>query len=266
MNVWVLGSGSAGNALVLEAGGARVLMAACFPPRERARRLTAVGIAHASIEALVLTYEHHDHARGLAAAARWKWTVYASEGTASSLGELARPVVRFASGSTVPLRTMSLRTVRVAHDAAEPVAIIATSSASGARVGIAHDLGHASRTVCAALSDLDALVIESNHDEGWLRAGPYPPSVRERIAGPYGHLSPRAAPPAAATCAHRKLARVVLAHLSQRCNSPRLAADAMRGALSRTSFRGEVLVTTQDMPLAVSLSGDGGQAQLDFGW
>lgn len=257
MRMWVLGSGSSGNAIVLEAGGGRVLVDAGFAPRELGRRLRAAGVAPESIEALVLTHEHHDHARGVAAAARWRWSVHASAGTVHGLGgtgalaELDVVPNAFIAGETVALRTMSLHTVRVAHDAAEPVALVATAHDSGARVGIAYDLGHATRTLGAALARLDTLVIEANHDEGWLRAGPYPPSVRERIAGPNGHLSNRAAAALATACVHPALTRVVLAHLSQRCNSPRVAAGTVRAALARTAFRGELLVTAQDEALAV---------------
>jgi phosphoribosyl 1,2-cyclic phosphodiesterase len=263
--MWVLGSGSAGNAIVLEAGDGRVLVDAGFAPRELSRRLRAVGIAPESIESLVLTHEHHDHSRGIAAAARWRWTVHASAGTAAALGGLTEAAVPFEGGATVALRTMSVCSVRVAHDAVEPVAIVATAADSGARIGIAYDVGHVTPTLRTALAELDVLVLESNHDEGWLRAGPYPPSVRARIAGPDGHLSNRAAAALGADCAHKRLTRIVLAHLSQRCNSPRLASDAVCAALSRTAFRGQVLVSAQDTPLAVPPFASG-TGQLAFSW
>ena len=111
----------------------------------------------------------------------------------------------------------------------------------------------------------NALVLEANHDEGWLRAGPYPPSVCERIAGPFGHLSNRAAGAIAASCAHSGLASVVLAHLSRRCNSPQLAHASVRAALGKTAFRGEVRVSEQDRPVAIPLGIDRPQ-QFSFGW
>lgn len=266
MRAWALGTGSSGNALVLEAGGGRVLVDAGFAPRELARRLRAIDVAPDSIEALIVTHEHHDHARGAAAcAAKWQWRTYASAGTWPSLDPRPRPGTSFVSGATLDLRTMSVRTVRVAHDAAEPVALVATARASGARVGIVYDVGHATRSLLDALSRLDALVLESNHDEGWLRAGPYPPSVCERIAGPYGHLSNRAAADIAESCAHRGLASIVLAHLSRRCNSPQLAHASMKAALGKTAFRGEIRVSGQDTPVAIPLGIERAQ-QFSFGW
>jgi len=266
MRAWALGTGSSGNALVLEAGDSRVLVDAGFAPREMARRLRAIDVAPDSIEALIVTHEHHDHARGAAAcAAKWQWHTYASAGTWPSLDPRPRPGTSFVSGATLDLRTMSVRTVRVAHDAAEPVALVATARDTGERVGVVYDVGHATRSLVDALSHLDALVLESNHDEGWLRAGPYPPSVCERIAGPYGHLSNRAAADVAASCAHRGLASVVLAHLSRRCNSPQLAQTWVRAALGKTAFRGELRVSGQDTPVAIPLGVDRPQ-QFSFGW
>jgi phosphoribosyl 1,2-cyclic phosphodiesterase len=266
MRAWALGTGSSGNALVLEAGDGRVLVDAGFPPREMARRLRALDIAPESIEALIVTHEHHDHARGAAACAlKWHWQTYASGGTWRSLRPRPRAGTSFVSGATLDLRTMSVRTMRVAHDAAEPVALVATARDSGERVGVVYDVGHATRSLVDALSGLDALVLESNHDEGWLRAGPYPPSVCERIAGPFGHLSNRAAGAVALACAHRGLTGVVLAHLSQRCNSPQLAHAAMRATLGRTAFRGQIIVSQQDQPIAIPLGGERPR-QMSFNW
>lgn len=266
MRAWALGTGSSGNALVLEAGDGRVLVDAGFPPREMARRLRALDVAPESIEAVVVTHEHHDHARGaVSCATKWHWQTYATGGTWRSLRPRVRAGTAFVSGATLDLRTMSIRTIRVAHDAAEPVALVATARDTGERVGVVYDVGHATRSLVEALSGLDALVLESNHDEGWLRAGPYPPSVCERIAGPFGHLSNRAAGALAAACAHRGLTSVVLAHLSQRCNSPELAHAAMRAVLARTSFRGQIRVSQQDHPIAIPL-GDERPRQMSFNW
>jgi phosphoribosyl 1,2-cyclic phosphodiesterase len=94
-------------------------------------------------------------------------------------------------------------------------------------------------------SQADLLVLESNHDEGMLRAGPYPPSVRARIASRSGHLSNRASAELARDMVHRDLAHVVLAHLSEQCNDRGIAHQAAAGALRRTRFRGAISVAMQ---------------------
>ena len=82
MKLCVLGSGSRGNAVLIQSRDTRILIDAGFAPRTLARRLALIGVAPHSIEAVVLTHEHVDHAKGVAAGARkWGWHVYATSGT-----------------------------------------------------------------------------------------------------------------------------------------------------------------------------------------
>jgi phosphoribosyl 1,2-cyclic phosphodiesterase len=247
MRLWVLGSGSRGNAVLLDCGESRVLVDAGFPVATLARRLAAIGVPGESIEAAVITHEHTDHLQGACAAARrWGWALYASAGTVEAFPELRDADVRtFEAGGSVTLSTMRLETVRTLHDAADPVAVIATAERTGIRAAVAYDFGCATEGVRKALARLDLLVLEANHDEAMLAAGPYPPSVQRRIGGRTGHLSNRAAAELARACAHAGLSRVVLAHLSDRCNTPAVAHAAVRKALVSTRFRGEVSVAAQ---------------------
>jgi len=247
MRVWVLGSGSAGNAVLVESAGTRIIIDAGFPVRELAKRLAAIGVSGDSIESAIVTHEHTDHVRGVCAAAkRWKWEVHASTGTIAShplLKEIcAHP---FAAGATLELGDLSVHTVRTPHDGTEPVAVLATARSSGARAGIVYDLGHVPPSYLTTFERLDILVLESNHDEGMLRAGPYPPTVQSRIAGAYGHLSNRRAGMFARDCTHAGLAQLVLAHLSERCNDPAIALSSMRAALVRARFRGALSAASQ---------------------
>jgi phosphoribosyl 1,2-cyclic phosphodiesterase len=248
VRIWILGSGSRGNAVLLEAGDSRVLIDAGFPVRVIADRLGAIGVEPESVEAVVLTHEHTDHVRGACSGARrWGWALHASEGTVRACSELAEAdVCTFESGATLSIGSFELRTIAVPHDAAEPVAVVVTARASGARMAVAYDLGCATASLRAALADLDVLVLEANHDEAMLRAGPYPPCVQHRIAGRSGHLSNRAAAALARACEHPALGQIVLAHLSDCCNTVDLARDAVVSALG-SRFRGGVDVSTQDV-------------------
>jgi phosphoribosyl 1,2-cyclic phosphodiesterase len=254
MRTWLLGSGSRGNATVIESGDTRVLIDAGFPRRVLARRLFEAGIAPESIAALVLTHEHQDHARGAASSVRrWGWPVYATNGTIAQCPELAGATV-FRAGDTLALGAFDVLPFSVPHDAASPVALVATERRTGARLGLAYDFGHVTDGVRAALSRVDLLVIEANHEEGMLRACPYPPSVMWRIAGPRGHLSNRAAAELVRSLAWRGLRHVVLAHLSETCNEPEFAVNAMRAA-----WRGPLTAATQD---ALSVTGEPEQLSL----
>jgi phosphoribosyl 1,2-cyclic phosphodiesterase len=235
VNSWVLGTGSQGNAVVLEADGSYVLVDAGLPIRTLIRRLASVGIAPGAIEGVLLTHEHTDHARAAVAGARlYGWRLIATAGTiAADSGLASASAEALAVGVTVELSTMQVTAVPVPHDAAAPVAFVATARRSGARTAVAYDLGCVNDAVRRELCGLDVLIIESNHDEAMLRMGPYPRSVANRIAGPRGHLSNRAAAELGRSVAHRGLRRVVLAHLSANCNEPALALRTMTAAMAR---------------------------------
>jgi phosphoribosyl 1,2-cyclic phosphodiesterase len=248
MNLWVLGSGSSGNSVLVETERSRILVDAGFPPRVLKRRLGVAGVAPESIEAVVVTHEHTDHMKGVAAAARkWGWTIVSTAGTRMMCPDwTGLRAIMTPRKSSVSIGDFHLETVPVSHDANEPIAVIVTSIADGSRAGIVYDLGHVPESVLRALDKLDILVMEANHDEGMLRTGPYPPSVQRRIAGHLGHLSNRVAAQAVSQSIHSGLNNIVLAHLSEKCNTPRTALTTVGDALRRARFRGRLTASSQD--------------------
>jgi phosphoribosyl 1,2-cyclic phosphodiesterase len=131
---------------------------------------------------------------------------------------------------------------------------------------VAYDVGSPTAALGLACRDVDGLVLETNHDEVLLRASGYPASVRSRIAGRGGHLSNTQAAALAAEVAHDGLSVLVLAHLSDRCNTPDLARRAVTAALLGTPFRGTILVASQHAPLpTVEIGAAAGQLSLPLG-
>ncbi|MGQ0640690.1 MAG: MBL fold metallo-hydrolase [Gemmatimonadaceae bacterium] len=248
MRIWLLGSGSNGNAIVVEHGKARILIDAGFGPRTLCRRLARARIAPQSILALMLTHEHIDHVRGARGMTRrFGWPVYATRGTHSALPGLAqstRAIIDTATPAVVD--GMLIEAWRISHDATEPVAFFVTALDTGERALIAYDLGYVSSGLAEACGHADILVVESNHDEGMLRAGPYPPRVQARIAGPRGHLSNRAAAVLMRAAIRGRARHVVLAHLSEINNSPDVALGNARRALAAGGFSGTLLAAVQD--------------------
>jgi len=249
----VLASGSRGNAILIQAGQTRVVVDAGLTPRTLHARLLAVGVNPMSIEAVVVTHEHTDHARGAAgAAAKWGWRLLATRGTIQACLSFAeKPVQTIQSGSAFLIGELEFAAIATSHDASEPVAVFATSRRTGARAAVVYDLGVMTGELQRGLERSDLVVIESNYDGDMLRNGPYPASVRRRIASRHGHLSNAAAGRATAECAHRGLRNVVLAHLSEVNNTAALAVGAMRDALARTAFRGAIATASQDSPSRV---------------
>jgi phosphoribosyl 1,2-cyclic phosphodiesterase len=148
--------------------------------------------------------------------------------------------------SSVIVGDFYVETVPVSHDANEPIGVIVTSLNEGMRAGIIYDLGHVTESVSRALDKLDILVLEANHDEAMLRAGPYPPSLQRRISGNFGHLSNRAAAQTASQSIHIGLNNIVLAHLSEKNNTPRTALKTVGDALRRAGFKGRLTASSQD--------------------
>jgi phosphoribosyl 1,2-cyclic phosphodiesterase len=265
----VLGSGSRGNALLVEAGSDALLVDAGFSFRDLASRLAAAGRDTATIRAIALTHEHGDHARGAGrAAAAWGVPVCASAGTLRALdGRLAGApgIVALPAGRRVPCASFVLTAFPTAHDAADPVVLV-LEDAEGRRVAVAYDVGSPTAALGLACRDLDGLVLETNHDEVMLRASGYPAQVRSRIAGRGGHLSNTQAAALAAEVAHDGLSVLVLAHLSDRCNTPELARRTVTTALQGTAFRGTILVASQHTPLpTVEIGASAGQCSLPLG-
>ena len=247
MRLWVLGSGSSGNAVLLESDGTRLLVDAGFGPRTLAARLKLAGVETRSIAACIVTHDHADHICGAGKAARrWGWQLFATDGTAAAPALAGIAVTTFAPGDRLRIGSFDVQTVATPHDATEPIGVVATAVQSGARAGICYDLGSVNDGVRAICDSVDLLVLEANHDEGMLWAGPYPPWLCRRIASKTGHLSNRAAAQMARDAATPQLAHLVLAHLSQQNNTPALADRTVRSALRPTAFKGKVTTAKQD--------------------
>lgn len=246
LRVTVLGSGSRGNAILVDGTHGALLVDAGFGPRALAKRLQAIGRRPEQISALLVTHEHTDHACGAVDACRkWGWTLHATAltlaGLADSPGGCDVNTSTLGNEATTTFDGWSVDVTRVPHDARDCSAFVLTDRTSGARLGIALDLGHVPSALPAAFARLDLLVVESNHDERLLTNGPYPWMLKQRVGGDLGHLSNGAAAAFIAGCAHRGLRGVLLAHLSETNNTPEHALTRTRDALRRAGWRRDAL-------------------------
>lgn len=226
-----LGSGSKGNALLVESGRTRVLVDCGFGPREMATRLDRHGVAPDSVTAVLVTHEHADHVGGAArCAARFGWALHASHGTAAAAGRLAGAGVRhFDSHAGFAIGDLEIHPYPVPHDAREPTQFVFSDGAS--RLGVLTDAGAITPHIVAMLKECAALVLECNHDAEMLAKGRYPPPLKQRIAGGFGHLENGAAADLLRAVDKEKLRHVIAAHLSEENNTPELARRALAGAL-----------------------------------
>jgi phosphoribosyl 1,2-cyclic phosphodiesterase len=252
MKVSVLGSGSRGNSILVMGGDTRVLVDAGFSARALENRLGFLGVLPEEIDAILVTHDHGDHVKGVGVFARRHGTpVFLTDLTRDACSSLFRggeTLEPYRAGFPFPIGSLRVDPFLTAHDALDPVAVALTDAGSGFKLGVATDLGRPTTQVRHALAQCDILVLEANHDPGLLHQGPYPISVRSRIASSHGHLSNEAAAQLAVELLHPRLAAVVLAHLSASCNRAELAEAVVGGALRDVGYKGILQVAEQDTP------------------
>lgn len=227
-----LGSGSRGNGLLVQAGNTLLLIDAGFGPREISRRLQRLGLAPGDVDAVLVTHEHSDHIGGVfACARRFDWDVLLTHGTLAACRTDGVDVQLTIIDSHQPFSVgdVCVHPFPVPHDAREPVQFVLGDGDT--RLGVLTDAGHVTPHMVAMLDGCDALVVECNHDVQMLARGNYPPALKRRIGGPWGHLDNDSAASLLSQIGRTGLRHVVAAHLSAENNSPALAQAALSTVL-----------------------------------
>ncbi|TCK43180.1 phosphoribosyl 1,2-cyclic phosphodiesterase [Paraburkholderia sp. BL8N3] len=244
-----LGSGSEGNALLVEATSGttttRVLLDCGFSAKEVERRLGRLGLRIDDIDAILITHEHSDHiGSALTLGRKWSIPLHMSWGTARAIGADEAPVdLRVVWGDeSLAIGNLSVLPYTVPHDAREPLQYVFSDGAC--RLGVLTDVGVSTPHITSVLSGCDGLVLESNHDLQMLAQSRYPASLKARIGGMHGHLNNDAAAGILASLDRSKLRHLVAAHLSQQNNLPHLAQAALSAVLGAS--QADVVVATQD--------------------
>ncbi|MFN9030576.1 MAG: MBL fold metallo-hydrolase [Betaproteobacteria bacterium] len=231
-----LGSGSEGNALLIEASeglfATRMLVDNGFGPRQLDERLGRLGLTVDDLDAVFVTHEHSDHVGGVSALLkRRSLALLCSAGTRNAAGLICAEVDwrRVRDGAAITVGAMQVLPLAVPHDAAEPLQLVVTDG--DRRLGVLTDIGVPTTAVARAFDGLNAMLIECNHDPELLRNGAYPPFLKARIAGDRGHLSNAQAAQLLDSIDRSRLNRVVAAHLSRQNNRPALARAALASVL-----------------------------------
>jgi phosphoribosyl 1,2-cyclic phosphodiesterase len=222
-----LGSGSRGNATLVEAGATRVLVDCGFSARETERRLSRLGVEANQLDAILVTHEHNDHCSGVAPLSRkHDIPVYLTHGTwASDRCAGARRVHYFHSESAFEIGDIRIAPIAVPHDAREPCQFVL--EAGSLRLGILTDLGSITTAVLDHYQGCDGLLLECNHDLQMLNDGPYPPALKRRVAGNWGHLNNLQSASLLAEIDLRQLQHLVVAHLSEQNNHHEHVSQAL---------------------------------------
>lgn len=248
MRFALLGSGSEGNALVVQSGATCLLMDCGFSVSETRSRLERLQLQAEQLAGILVTHEHGDHIAGVAKLSRkFDIPVWMTHGTLrSQRGAFAGlPVTEINPHAGFFIGDIEVQPYLVPHDAAEPVQYVFGNSAK--KLGVLTDAGHVTPHIEAVLSGCQALVLECNHDAEMLRTGHYPYSLKQRVAGRFGHLNNQQAAEILSRLDGGQLQHIVAAHLSRRNNLEELVIAALTSALGCTAER--IAVATQDQGL-----------------
>ena len=246
-----LASGSSGNAALVSCGSAHILLDAGISARRITTGLKALGVEAADLTAVLVTHEHHDHISGLAVLTKkLRVPVVASGPTCGQLCYripfLEELVRRQQLGIGMELGGLWVESFATSHDAAGSVGY--SISAGGCRMVLATDLGCITPEVEGAVRGCDLLVCETNHDEDWVKSGPYPYHLKARVLGDRGHLSNEAGAELAALGVESGARTVILAHLSAENNTPAHARQAVCRRLSGLGADPEIDVNLSVAP------------------
>jgi phosphoribosyl 1,2-cyclic phosphodiesterase len=242
-----LGSGSSGNAVLIQTGRTAVLVDAGIPIRPLVSRLRQAGVTPSMLSAVLLTHEHADHARSAEAfARRYAIPLVADPRTLKAVLEQPKPVMEeqdqgrpvermeLPVGRAAKLHDLEVRGFPISHDAVAPCGYVLATGAW--RACVVTDTGEARVEMMEAMRGAHLLVIEANHDVERLRLGPYPWSLKRRILSPTGHLSNEQTAQALLATLDDGPRWVWLAHLSRTNNTPDLARAHVRLSLRQAGL------------------------------
>ena len=271
IHLHILASGSSGNAAIVEGPQTSILIDCGLSRRELLRRSQELDIDTDRIAAVFITHEHSDHVGGLRVFAKhFDGPIFATSGTAHILSQRSSmDGVTFSLISTDAQKRVgeiSVQAFSTSHDVAEPVgfrfSLLGEKNLEMDSIGYCTDTGILTDDALMELAGTRILALESNHDEHMLATGPYPQVLKERVGGPYGHLSNEQAASALAGLIRPNTRTVVGMHLSRENNRPSLAVRTLAAALgaepvndtrtqAKTAGGLQVLVASQDWPMSV---------------
>lgn len=234
MRMCSIASGSSGNCIYIGSESNHILIDAGISGKRVEAGLKELKLKGEDVNGILITHEHSDHIKGLGVLARkYEIPIYATPGTAAAIQEMdglgkinEELFVEIRADVPFDIGDLRISPFSISHDAAEPVAYRITCGSRSAAV--ATDLGVYSDYTVEHLRELDALLLEANHDIHMLEVGGYPYYLKRRIAGERGHLSNESAGKLLCQVLHDNLKAVFLGHLSKENNYAELACETVK--------------------------------------
>ena len=257
MRMVSIASGSSGNCIYVGSEETHILVDAGISNKRIEQSLHEIGVDTKDLSGVLVTHEHSDHIQGLGVMARRRGVpIYATPETIAQIraskspGEIPEDLfVPILPDADFDIGDLHILPFSIDHDAANPVAY--RIGCGRKSVAVATDMGHYSQYIINHLQNLDAMLIEANHDVRMLEAGPYPYPLKRRILGDFGHLSNENSGRLISSILHDGIRHIFLGHLSKENNIPELAYETVRLEIdqSDTEYRAndfEISVARRD--------------------
>ena len=228
MRFAILGSGSGGNAAIIQHQQTTILLDCGFTIKECCARLEKLSVSPDQVNAIVVTHEHGDHYNGVGPfSRRFNTPVYMTHGTwqPHRSGKIAE-LNLINAHEPFSVGSINISPFPVPHDAREPCQYCFTTD--NHKLGFLTDTGMSTPHIENSLQQCDALVIEFNHDSQMLRDGPYPPKLQVRVGGRTGHLNNHQSSDVVEKLLHDDVQHLVAAHLSEKNNHPDHVATLLK--------------------------------------
>ena len=247
MRIATLGSGSSGNSTLVQMGDSLILIDCGFGIKDTCSRLQQLGLTADALSAVLVTHEHYDHISGVEPlAARHGLPVYMTAGTSrrwKSRGRVQANIIQ--ADQEFLINDVQVRPVAVPHDACEPVQFVLCHR--DGKIGVLTDLGSLTPHVKEAFSGCQLLLVEANHDLQMLRDGPYPSSLKRRVAGDWGHLNNSQTVQLISELSQdQAIEHLIIGHISEKNNQPEKIAQELEACVMNV---GKTWIASQDIPL-----------------
>lgn len=247
MRLCSIASGSSGNCIYAGSETTHLLVDTGISKKRIEQGLNTLDIKGEELNGILITHEHIDHIQGLGVFSRkYEIPIYATHGTiegikkCKSLGKMPEGLLHeIAVDQSLELGDLTVNPFAISHDANEPSGYRIEQGDKS--VAVATDIGIYDEYTVKNLKNVNALVLEANHDIHMLEVGPYPYPLKRRVMGDKGHLSNELSGRLLCDILHDDLKQVVLGHLSKENNYPELAYETVKleVTLGDNPYKGE---------------------------
>lgn len=233
-------SGSSGNSLLLETPDTKILIDAGESAKKTVDALSSLDIDVNDIDAILVTHEHSDHVKGLGTISKkYDIPVYANSKTWDAMPEQENKIIdknkkKFQMCDKFEINDLKIIPFEIPHDAANPCGF--NIFYDNQKISIATDIGHMTSKIIHGLEDSSFILLEANYDPNILKCSKYPYPLKQRIAGPNGHLANSDAGKTISYLINSGLKNVMLGHLSKENNFPELAYKTVVDELIESKF------------------------------